>query len=422
MFTTAEPDLELAQALFDELFTLGYDGIGVTRDTYGQGEQRAHDIIRRRGGQLGLEVRVDAALNLYLTLPGRERNLPAVLTGSHLDTVPRGGNYDGAAGVIAGLSVLASWLKLGRQPRRDVTVAGIRAEESVWFPVSYIGSKAALGMLSPAALDAVRFDTGKTLRSHMEELGGSPDRLQTDTPAITPANCCAFIELHIEQGPVLIENRRHIGIVSGICGSQRYRGATINGRYAHSGATPRTHRRDAVVAFAELVHQLHNTWQVMETEGHELTLTFGQVTTDAQQSDFSKVAGKVLFCIDIRSRDADTMNLMDNHVRSAAAALSRQYSVEFDLGEKIQTQPATMDAALRHGLMTSSGQRGLTFHVMPSGAGHDSAMFANKGIPTAMLFIPNANGSHNPDEKMEMDDFSNGARVLSDILWETANQ
>ncbi|WP_255557258.1 Zn-dependent hydrolase [Sodalis sp. dw_96] len=417
-----EPDLELAQALFNELYAIGYDGIGVTRDTYGPGEQRAHDLIRLSGTELGLEARIDAALNLYLTLPGLERSLPAVLTGSHLDSVPRGGNYDGAAGVIAGMSVLASWIKCGRRPKRDVTVISIRAEESVWFPVSYIGSKSALGLLPADALEAVRFDTGKTLGKHMEEQGGFPETLVNGAPAVSIGAVCAFIELHIEQGSVLIESRQAIGIVTGICGSLRYRSATITGQYAHSGATPRTHRHDAVVAFAELVHELQNTWQVLEADGHELTLTFGQVNTDSKQSDFSKVAGKVVFCIDIRSRDVDTLDLMNDYVQRAVADLSAKHGVNFNLGEKIRSQPASMDPALRHGLTVCAKNRDLKFHAMPSGAGHDAAMFAYTGIPTAMIFIPNANGSHNPDEQMEMDDFSNGARVLSDILWQISNQ
>lgn len=417
-----EPDLQLAQALFNELYAIGYDGIGITRDTYGPGEQRAHDLVRLYGTKLGLEARVDAALNLYLTLPGRDRGLPAVLAGSHLDSVPRGGNYDGAAGVIAGLSVLASWIKSDLQPKRDVTIISIRAEESVWFPVSYIGSKSALGLLPPDALDAVRFDTGKTLGQYLEEQGGSPENIVNGTPAISNATVCAFIELHIEQGPVLIDSQNAIGIVTGICGSLRYRSATITGQYAHSGATPRTHRHDAVVAFAELVHEMQERWQVMEAEGHELTLTFGQVNTDLKQSDFSKVAGKILFCIDIRSRDVATLDRMDYYVRLAVADISARLAVHFNLGEKIRSQPAIMDQALRLGLTNSAKNRGLKFHNMPSGAGHDAAMFANKGIATGMIFIPNADGSHNPDEKMEMKDFDNGARVLSDILWDISNQ
>ncbi len=416
-----EPDSALAHGLFDAMAAASFDGIGMTRDTYGAGEQRAHDLVAGHAGMLGLEVRIDAALNLYLTLPGKERGLPAVLTGSHLDTVPRGGNYDGAAGVIAGIAILAAWAKAGMTPGRDVTVIAIRAEESVWFPVSYIGSKAALGLLPPDALDVVRFDTQKTLYRHIQELGGTPELIKAGTPGIDPAAVYAFLELHIEQGPVLIDNRRNIGIVTGICGSLRYRAATVTGRYAHSGATPRSHRRDAVVAFAQLVDALHRHWLAMEAAGHELTLTFGQVNTDSRQSDFSKVAGSVGFCIDIRSRSTDSLQQMDRQVQATVAALARQHGVIFDLGEQRRSQPALMDDALRRELARSADRLGLTHHEMPSGAGHDAAMFANRGIPAAMLFIPNANGSHNPDERMELGDFDRGARVLAGALWAIAN-
>ncbi|MGI4860015.1 MAG: M28 family peptidase, partial [Janthinobacterium lividum] len=156
-----EPDLPLAAALLDTLRSESSDGEGVTRDTYGAGEQRAHATLAAAARALGLEVRTDAAMNLYMTLPGRDRAAPVRMTGSHLDSVPRGGNFDGAAGVVAGLAVLAGWRHAGRTPAADLTTMAIRAEESAWFPVSYIGSKAAFGQLPAAALDARRQNAGE---------------------------------------------------------------------------------------------------------------------------------------------------------------------------------------------------------------------------------------------------------------------
>src|SRR5688572_10260780 len=151
------------------------EGDGVSRETYGAGEQFAHDLLRRAAENLGLEIRVDFAGNLYMTLPGRDRSAPGWITGSHLDSVPMGGNYDGAAGVIAGVVALAALQKSG-QPARDITVMGIRAEEaSSWFAGSHnghLGSRAALGMLPQSELDgAINSRSGRTLAQHIGDAG-----------------------------------------------------------------------------------------------------------------------------------------------------------------------------------------------------------------------------------------------------------
>ena len=419
MTASSPPDLLLAARLFDLLRADAAQAAGtagITRDSYGPGEQQAHRLMADTARTLGLEVRTDAALNLYLTLPGRNRSLPAAMTGSHLDSVPMGGNFDGAAGVVAGLAVLAGWVHAGCLPERDVTVMAIRAEESAWFPVSYIGSKAAFGHLDETALAARRFDTGRTLAEHLEDCGGNAASVVGGTPYLTAAAIDCFVELHIEQGPVLVGGGWPLGVVSGICGSLRYRQAQVTGRYAHSGATPRRHRQDAVVAFAGLVHRAQQDWAALEADGHELTLTFGQASTDPRQADFSKVAGRVDFCIDIRSRSLDTLARMDTCLQRAAAELATSHGVVFAFGMTTGSRPADMDASLQLGLQAALADDGLPVFTMPSGAGHDAATFAHAGVPSAMLFVRNANGSHNPDESMDPQDFALGAIALGRLL------
>ncbi|KDC26011.1 Zn-dependent hydrolase [Bordetella bronchiseptica] len=411
-----EPDIALAETLFARLRAQGSDGVGITRDTYGAGEQRAHDLIAATARELGLEVARDAALNLYVTLPGERRDEPVVMTGSHLDSVPRGGNYDGAAGVVAGMAVLAGWARAGGRPRRDVVVMGIRAEESAWFPVSYVGSKAAFGLLDAQALESRRADTQRTLAEHIAEHGGHPDQVAGGQAWLRAQAIDSFLELHIEQGPVLIEGGHALGIVTGICGSRRYRHARVAGRYAHSGATPRAHRQDAVVALAALIDRLQQAWRQMEADGHELTLTFGQVYTDARQADFSKVPGLASFSVDIRSRSVETLRRMDEHIQETARAIEHSHGVRFDWGPVSGSQAAVMDAPLRQALDEAARAIGVAPRELPSGAGHDSATFANQGIPTAMLFVRNAHGSHNPEEAMDMADFAAGTRTLGRVL------
>lgn len=414
--TMMEPDMALAESLFAQLRADSFDGVGITRDTYGPGEQAAHDLLAQTARDLGLEIRRDAALNLYLTLPGRDRQAPAVMTGSHLDSVPRGGNYDGAAGVVAGMAVLAGWVRAGVRPARDVTVMGVRAEESAWFPVSYVGSKAAFGLLDAAALAVPRADTQRALSDHLATLGGNPQAVARGEAALRPEALDCFVELHIEQGPVLIGEGDTLGVVTGICGSHRYRQAQVLGRYAHSGAAPRGHRSDAVVALATLIARLQEAWRDMEAAGHELTLTFGQVYTDAQQADFSKVPGQVSFCVDIRSRDTNSLRQMDAHVQGIAAELEAAHGVRFDWGATSGSQPAIMDERLQAALHAAADAIGAPSRSMPSGAGHDAATFSNQGVPTAMLFVRNAHGSHNPDEALDMRDFTAATRVLGQVL------
>lgn len=411
-----DADWALADQLFAELRVLSFDGVGITRDSYGAGEQRAHELLRRSAEATGLVVAVDAALNLYMTLPGVVRHTGVVMTGSHLDSVPRGGNYDGAAGVVAGLAVLSGWRRAGYQPRHDVTVMAVRAEESAWFPVSYAGSKAAFGLLPAEALEARRADSGQTLREHLIRCAGDPDAIARGVAALDPARIDSFFEVHIEQGPVLIEAGVPLGIVSGICGSLRYRKARASGYYAHSGATPRGHRRDAVVAVSRLVVELQQIWADLERAGHELTVTVGQFYTDPVQADFSKVAGEVSFCIDLRSRKPSTLALMDERLQAALVDIARQCDVSFDLGERSASTAGIMSPGLIDLLSEAAGEAGARTLSMPSGAGHDAALFAGQGVDTAMLFIRNANGSHNPDEAMDIQDFRAATQVLGMAL------
>jgi N-carbamoyl-L-amino-acid hydrolase len=415
-----EPDFAQADALFLTLHALSFDGIGITRDSYGEGEQRAHDLLRKQAEQAGLQVSVDTALNLYMTLPGRTRHTAVVMTGSHLDSVPRGGNYDGAAGVVAGLAVLSGWSKAGYQPAHDVTVMAIRAEESAWFPVSYVGSKAAFGLLPADALQARRADSGQTLSEHLTRFRGDPQTIATQTATLKPETIDSFIEVHIEQGPVLIDAGIPLGIVSGICGSLRYRKARATGFYAHSGATPRTHRKDAVVAVSQLVVTLQRLWKALERDGHQLTVTVGQFATNPIQADFSKVSGQVDFCIDLRSESPSTLALMDQQLQQALIEISAEHGVTFDLGERTHSKPGVMSPRLIERLHRVTESLGIQTRSMPSGAGHDAALFAGQGIDTAMLFIRNANGSHNPDEAMSIEDFRMATQVLGKVLAERA--
>jgi N-carbamoyl-L-amino-acid hydrolase len=407
-----QPDLKLAAALFDSLDRATRRGRGVVRDSYGDGEQAAHDIMRAAADHVGLQVSIDAIGNLMMTLPGRDRSAPPIMIGSHLDSVLQGGNYDGAAGVVAGLCVLSALKQSGTQALCDITVMGIRAEESAWFDIAYLGSGGAFGLLDPACLSIARSDNGKSLESTLIERGFDPQPIRERRPLLDATRIRAYLELHIEQGPTLVAEKLPAAVVTGIRGCKRFRNARCVGRYGHSGAVNRPHRHDAVAATVALLHHLESVWLQHEKAGADLVVTSGELYTDPAMHGPSKIAGETHFVIDIRSVSAATMEAVAAEAMRAAARIGEAYRVDFDLGATSDSPPAVMDERLRAAL------RGLLRrpYEMASGAGHDAAVFAKMGIPTGMIFVRNDHGSHNPDEAMTLDDFGVGAQALLGLL------
>ncbi len=412
MTAQAQPDLALAASLFDRLSRATRQGRGIVRDSYGAGEQAAHDIMRSAAERMGLEISVDAIGNLAMTLPGRDRNAQRILIGSHLDSVPQGGNYDGAAGVVAGLCAVSALKKAAVVPPWDISVMGLRAEESAWFDVAYVGSAGALGLLDPACLSIPRSDNGQRLDATLIERGFDPQSIRERRCLLDPSRIRAYLELHIEQGPTLTAKGLPAAAVTGIRGCRRFRNARCIGKYAHSGAVNRPYRHDAVAATVALLHHLESVWLHQEEAGADLVFTAGELFTDPVMHGPSKIAGETHFVIDVRSVSDATMDLVAAEARQAAARIGSAYRVTFDLGATSDSPPAVMDARLRAALMDVLDQP----FEMPSGAGHDAAVFATQGIPTAMIFVRNDCGSHNPEEAMTMEDFAVGTNALLRLL------
>jgi len=409
-----QPDLDLAASLFDELSRATRRGRGIARDSYGSGEQAAHDIMRSAAGAIGLEVAVDAIGNLTMTLPGRERSAPRIIMGSHLDSVPQGGNFDGAAGVVAGLSVVAAMRRAGVVPKCDLSVMGIRAEESAWFDIAYIGSGGAFGLLDPECLSMTRSDNGQSLEATLISQGFDPQPIRERRRLLDPSRIRAYLELHIEQGPTLVGGGLPAAVVSGIRGCKRFRNARCTGAYGHSGAVSRPYRRDAVAATVAFLHHMETVWVQEEEAGADLVLTAGELYTDPKMHGPSKIAGETRFVLDLRSLSDATMETVAAEARAAAARIGATYRVDIELGATSNSPPAVMDSRLRSRLMSLLDAP----FEMASGAGHDAAVFCKVGIPSAMIFVRNDKGSHNPDEGMSLEDFAVGARALLELLLE----
>ena len=412
-----KPDIELARSLFDRLSEATRRGRGIVRDSYGAGEQAAHDIMRSTAERSGLEVSIDAIGNLSMTLPGRDRSAPRIITGSHLDSVPQGGNYDGAAGVVAGLCAVSAFKEAGVKPGCDISVMGIRAEESAWFDIAYLGSGGAFGLLDPACLSIGRSDNGRSLECTLIERGFDPQAIRERRPLLDPSAIRAYLELHIEQGPTLVAEGLPAAVVTGIRGCKRFRNARCIGQYGHSGAVNRPHRHDAVAATVALLHHLESIWLQQEDAGADLVVTFGELFTDPAMHGPSKIAGETRFVIDVRSISDATMNAVAQEAREAAVRIGDAYRVTFDLGATSDSPPAAMDRRLRASLMDLLERP----FDMPSGAGHDAAVFAKMGIPTGMIFVRNESGSHNPDEAMALEDFAVATQALMGLLLQEAS-
>lgn len=416
-----QESLTFGEALFGALEQRTSAALGIERPAYGAGEQVAHDLVTQAGREIGLEIEVDAAGNLHLTLPGADRSAPRWLTGSHLDAVPAGGNFDGAAGVVAGLTVLHAIRRAGLRPRHGIEVVAFRAEEgSSWFGgphKSHFGSRSLLGQLSHQEMTgATSLVDGRTLHEAIRQAGFRPDAIDLGRRHLDLERIAGFVELHIEQGPVLVERAVPVGIVTGIRGTLRGRNCRVVGSYSHSGAVPREYRQDAVFAAVEFAHVLERRWEQWLADGRDVVCTLGRFGTDPERHGLTKVPGELRFTVDIRSQEAALLAEAETFVRSAARDVERRRGVVFDLGNLDRAAPAAMDETLVRWLTATAEDLHIPALRLASGAGHDAANFAHAGVPTAMIFVRNNHGSHNPDEAMDFADFALAGRLLAGLL------
>ena len=403
-----------AAALFDEVRAATADITGVTRDAFGAKETAAGEILIEFCRRQGVEARFDAVSNLAVT-PAPPQAETEVVLASHLDSVPRGGNFDGLAGVIAGVLVLAALKQTGARPRHDIRALGFRCEESPWFGTAYLGSKLCAGVLSRADLDALtRFDTGRTLADHLAALGVSLASPPIGVPQINPARMAAYLELHIEQGPLLESTDTPLGIATALRGNIRYPHAKCLGHYAHSAAVPRHLRRDAAIATAKLLAHADERWKALiEAGNNDLVFTCGILHTDPAEHAMTKVPGEVSFSLNIGATTDAAMAALHDAILRRAEELEAEHHVRFDLGARVGTPATRLDANIQTVAAEAARALGIGARSMPT-VGHDAATFARLGVPSAVLLVRNTNGSHNPAEAMAISDFMLGVHVLAE--------
>jgi N-carbamoyl-L-amino-acid hydrolase len=406
----------LATRMFDDLRDMSRDGPGISRATYGPGETAAMEYCTGIAREEGLAVRYDAAANLVIELVGKDPDAPCIVCGSHLDSVPQGGNYDGAAGVIAGLLAVIRLKRAGIIPERTIRVMALRGEESAWFGLCYLGSSALFGGLAADDLERPHRSEDKTLGAFMKDCGAEIDRISGGEKLIADDEIGAYLELHIEQGPVMVARDWPVAIVTGLRGNIRHGDIRCLGEAGHAGAVPRWLRHDAVLATANLLGRLDEHWRVLLERGLDLVLTAGILTTKPEDHAMSRIPGECGFSLETRSQSIETLETFYQLMRSEADSVCRERGVTFEFDRRSLSSPALMDKGWIDHLLATCEQLSLPAETIPSGAGHDAAVFANAGIPSAMIFVRNEHGSHNPHEAMEIDDFLCGADVLYEAI------
>ncbi|WP_166416604.1 Zn-dependent hydrolase [Cochlodiniinecator piscidefendens] len=370
---------------------------GCGRLTLSDGDKRARDLFRRWCEDAGCTVVVDRLGNMFGRREGRNPDLPPIAIGSHLDTQPHGGKFDGVYGVLAGLEVIRTLNDLGLETDAPIEVVNWTNEEGARFSPAMLCSGVYAGLFSlEFALNQKDAD-GALLKDEL-------DRIDYAGPIPCGEHKLgAFLEAHIEQGPILEANDEVIGVVTGGQG-QRWYDITVTGQDAHSGSTPMPGRRDALVSAASLIAKVQ---EIALAHGPHGVGTVGEVSV--LPNSRNTIPGEVRFTIDFRHPDDHILSAMDAAFRSAAEF---ETNVQIDIDMVWHNPPVQFDATCVSIVEQAAASVGLPYRQMVSGAGHDACQVARK-IPTAMVFVPCRDGlSHNEAEWAEPEHLTAGCNVL----------
>ena len=400
--------------LWDRLMALARFGAlpggGVNRQALSSEEIAARAKIVRWAKAIGLVPSTDAAANLFLRLPGRDDSLPPVLVGSHIDSQPTGGKFDGAYGFLAGFEVVEAIRSARIQPRRSIDVVAWMNEEGSRFAPGMMGSAVFSGARQLADIYPLKDSAGVPVKAALEEVLGASPSLPVRSFGWKPH---AFLEAHIEQGPILELEGKIIGVVSGIQGKRTFR-LEVVGEENHAGTSPRAVRRDALVAAVNIVQALQNAlWDKDDI----VRFTVGMFTVSPNAP--SVVAARVTFSIDLRHPDATTLIRLGDRV--APLCQEHRLRCEVNVRELLHDPPLEFPRRIRDKLTQISNALGISNMEIASGAGHD-ARYLHYICPTAMIFIPCKAGiSHNEAECIEKEHAVAGARVLAEVVLDLAN-
>ncbi len=413
MTTSLKPGLRINEArLWDDLMALAAitePDRPWTRRSFTPRFVEGRAFLAQKFREAGLEVRLDAAANLIGTLPGQDPDAPVIMIGSHSDTVPSGGRFDGIAGVLAGLEIVRAAAEHGIAFRHTLEIVDFLAEEPSEYGLSCVGSRGMAGALS-AELLALRGPGEETLAAAIDRVGGDVDALHT----ARRTNIGAFLELHIEQGPVLESTGKDIGIVTAIVGITRLE-IVFRGRTGHAGTVPMEGRRDASVAGAKTILAIRDIALETARSGHgHFVATTGVV--EVLPGGANVVPGETRIVVDIRSERRATMEGFLATLDPELSRIAQSEGCEMTSRLLSDSMPAACDGTLQQAMSAAAETLGIGTTSLASGAGHDTA-FMSRIAPAAMVFIPCRGGlSHCPEEWSEPGQIALG----SELLLETA--
>ncbi len=382
---------------------------GIWRAILTDSDFRGKSLIRSWMEEAGLNVREDVFGNLIGRLEGEVPE--TIMVGSHVDTVKDGGKYDGACGVVTAIEAVGALVKNGWKPYYSVEVVGIEEEEGSRFDLSYPGSHALVGKLSPEEL-AICDEEGTALKDLMEERGYDWKNI---AKADVRSYVKEFMELHVEQGAVLDREGLSIELVENITGMVDF-DVTVHGEQNHAGTTPMYLRKDPMVKTAQLILKLTEAVKSISSTG---VITFGEMQLHPGVANV--IPGSVHFIIDMRDGNREALLKEESAVAEILSAASGDgFDVEFKMYN--HEDPVPMDSVLVDDLERCVQEASIPYKRMNSGAGHDSMIIAWE-IPTCMIFIPSVNGiSHSPKEYTKPEDLGRGCEVLGRMLVKRASE
>ncbi len=375
---------------------------GVSRIAYSDADKQGREYVLGLLRDAKLDVSIDAAGNLIGKRAGSASGLKPLLIGSHVDSVPEGGNYDGVVGSMGAIEVAQTLAEKNVSLRHPLEVVIFQNEEG-----GLIGSRAMDGELTERELDLVS-RSGKTIRDGIRFIGGDPSKL--GGVRRNKGDIAAYLELHIEQGAILDTEKIKIGVVEGIVGINWW-DVTIEGFANHAGTTAMNNRQDALLAAAKFIEAVNRV--VTSVPGRQVG-TVGRI--NALPGAPNVIPGKVVLSLELRDLDATKINSLYEKIRAEADQIATAGKTKFDFKEINVNIPAPTDTRIRSLISESARELGLSTKLMPSGAGHDAQDMARLG-PVGMIFVPSVGGiSHSPREFSHPEDIANGANVLLHTL------
>jgi len=391
------------------------DGGGITRLAFSVEEKNAREYLKKLMLEIDLQIEEDAIGNIYATLTGSE-DLEPVVSGSHLDSVPFGGFYDGTLGVMCALEAIRTIKENDCKHLRPIQLIVFSCEESSRFNMATLGSKVITGKLNLDDLKRLKDKTGISVYDAAKEFGCSVDELNK---AVLEENTMhSYIELHIEQGPVLENHQIPVGIVTGIASPIRYE-LVIKGRADHSGATPMSMRKDALVTASKIIIGIQD---IAQNKGSDTVVaTIGYA--NAVPGVLNVIPGEVKLGIDIRDIDKNSLFEVDKFINELIKDVITEDGLTYELTQLCKDTPTKLDDKIVQLLENEANKLSIKSLRMPSGAGHDAMHMPKVSKYTGMIFVPCKEGiSHNVKEEINLEDIYQATNVLANSLLTLANE